>query len=107
VLLDLLTLDGIGADTVRHKPRGEPMLQVLAVSALLATTADAAVAPPTLRLPSDVRPVRQKVELSLDPGSETYTGAIDVVLEVTRETPLLWLNATDLKVTNARLGPEG
>jgi alanyl aminopeptidase len=83
------------------------MLHALAVTALLATAVDAAPAPPTLRLPGDVRPVRQAVDLHVDPGLEPYSGEIDVELEVTRETPLLWLNATGLKVTSASLGPEG
>jgi hypothetical protein len=83
------------------------MLHALAVSALLATAVDAPAAPPPLRLPGDVRPLRQAIDLSIDPGREAYSGVVDVELEVTRDTPLLWLNATGLKVTSASLGPEG
>src|SRR5512143_1905592 len=82
------------------------MIRALAVSALLATSAGAAP-PPGLRLPADVRPVRQAVELTLDPGREGYSGVVDIELEVTRQAPLLWLNATSLKVTAASLGPAG
>jgi alanyl aminopeptidase len=83
------------------------MLDALAVYALLATAADAAVPPPTLRLPADVRPLRQAIELDVDPGREVFSGVVDVELEATRDVPLLWVNATGLKVTSARLGPEG
>lgn len=83
------------------------MHHLLVVSALLATTAGAPDAPPTLRLPGDVRPLRQTVELAIDPNSETFAGAIDIQLDVTRDTSLLWLNATDLTITSARLGTEG
>jgi alanyl aminopeptidase len=34
-------------------------------------------------------------------------GVVEVELEVTRRTPLVWLNATGLAVTGATLGPEG
>src|SRR5512143_332217 len=80
------------------------MLYALAVSALLSTAVDSEATPPTLRLPGDVRPVRQAVELSADPDRETYTGAVDVDLEVARDTSLVWLNSTGLTVTSARLG---
>ncbi len=83
------------------------MLQALVAPTLLAVAAGTAVTPPLLRLPGDVRPLRQSVELRIDPGRETYAGETDVELEVGRDTPLLWLNATDLKVTAASLGPEG
>ncbi len=85
---------------------GELMLHALAVSALLATSAEPAT-PPALRLPGDARPVRQAVELTLDPGQEGYSGVVDVEVEVARQTPRLWLNATGLKVTSASLGPGG
>ncbi len=82
------------------------MLHVLAVSALLATSGEPATRP-ALRLPGDARPVRQAVELTLDPGREGYSGVVDIEIEVTRQTPLLWVNATGLKVTSASLGPDG
>ena len=83
------------------------MQHLLVVSAFLATTADAPAAPPTLRLPGDVRPLRQTVELTIDPSVEAFAGTIDVQLDVTRDTSLLWLNATGLTILSARLGPEG
>jgi alanyl aminopeptidase len=82
------------------------MIHALAVSALLATSGEPA-APPALRLSGDARAVRQAVELTLDPGREGYSGVVDIELEVTRQTPLLWVNATGLKVTGASLGPDG
>jgi alanyl aminopeptidase len=81
------------------------MIYALAASALLATSAPAV--PPTLRLPDGVRPVRQSVELTLDPGCDRDWGVVDIEVEVTRPTPVLWLNATGLKVTAATVGPDG
>ncbi len=51
--------------------------------------------------------MRQAVELTVDPAGETYKGVIDVALETTNDTSLVWLNATGLNVTTAQLGPEG
>jgi alanyl aminopeptidase len=83
-----------------------PLLQALAASALLAAAVPSADSfpPPELRLPAGVRPLRQSVELTLDPDREPYSGTIEVDLEIGRETPVVWLNATGLRVTSATLG---
>ena len=80
-------------------------LVVLAVAALAA--ADATPRPPELRLPEGVRPVRQAVELTVDPNLETFSGSVKIELEVRESTSLLWLNAIGLKVTSASLGQAG
>ncbi len=80
------------------------MLPVLAVLALLAPPGGDPQAPPALRLPGTARPVKQAVELTVDPGLETYSGTVEVDLEVGEPTSVLWLNATGLKVTSASLG---
>ena len=80
-------------------------LVVLAVAALAA--ADATPRPPELRLPEGVRPVRQAVELTVDPNLETFSGSVEIELEVRESTSLLWLNAIGLKVTSASLGQAG
>ena len=70
----------------------------------LAAAAATLPAPPTLRLPAGVRPVRQAVELTLAPDAEPYDGQIEVDLELARETAVLWLNASGLEVHSATLG---
>ena len=54
-----------------------------------------------------MRPVRQAVELTVDPNLETFSGSVAIELEVREATSLLWLNAIGLKVTSASLGPAG
>lgn len=80
------------------------MLQGLAVLALLCPPVGPTEAPPDLRLPDAVKPLRQVVELSLDPSVETYSGTIEVELEIRRPTNVVWLNATSLSITEASLG---
>src|SRR6476661_6661340 len=56
---------------------------------------------PTLRLPTDVRPTRYTVELTIDPTQEQLSGVADIELQVQKPVDVLWLNATDLKITKA------
>ncbi len=84
------------------------MRHALAVLALLVPTGSDTTTPPTLRLPDSIKPVRQAVELSVDPSLETYSGTVEIEIEVARPTSVLWLNATGLKITSASLGrPDG
>ena len=80
-----------------------PALLALALTALSA----APLEPPRLRLPGDVRPVRQSVELALDPAAERYTGAVEIELRIERRAAVVWLNATGLEITSASLGEGG
>ena len=57
--------------------------------------------PPALRLPAGARPVQYAVDLTLSPESETFSGAIDIDLEMDAPVRVLWLNATDLTVGDA------
>jgi alanyl aminopeptidase len=77
----------------------------LAVAVLAA--ADVTPRPPVLRLPDGVRPVRQAVELTVDPNQEAFSGSVEIELEVRESTSLLWLNAAGLKVTSASVGRSG
>jgi alanyl aminopeptidase len=57
--------------------------------------------PPSLRLPSTVKPRHHRVELTLDPNQESFTGAIDLDVELTAPTDVVWLNAEELTVDAA------
>jgi alanyl aminopeptidase len=59
------------------------------------------------RLPRDVTPVAQSIELDVDPRREEYTGAVvvDVVLSAPRRT--IWLHARDLTVDVATVTAQG
>ncbi len=59
---------------------------------------------PTLRLPQTVRPVRYALEATIDPAADTYSGRIDIDLNVTADTDVLWLQAVDLEISGATVG---
>ena len=82
-------------------------MALLAALAALALAADAAPTPPTLRLPASVRPVRQAIDLSLDPGRASFTGSVAIELELAEPVPVLWLNAVGLTVQEASLDRGG
>ena len=61
---------------------------------------------PSLRrcvCPSLARPRRYDLELWLNPRTPTFHGTIGIDLDVLQPTTLLWLNATDLGVDDAKL----
>jgi alanyl aminopeptidase len=64
-------------------------------------------APPDLRLPTNVRPTRNAVELTIDPTTEDFTGSITTSLEVTTPTDVIWLNADELTVATATVTQRG
>jgi cytosol alanyl aminopeptidase len=60
--------------------------------------------PPTLRLPHDVvRPLRYRVDLTIIPDQDKFTGSIDIDLRFDKSTSVLWLNADKLTVSEATL----
>lgn len=72
---------------------------------LLATCALAE--PPKLRLGSDVRPVRYRLDLTIVPQQDTFTGKIEIDLEVGKPTDVVWLNARGLTVDAAEVTAGG
>jgi len=81
------------------------MLVALAglVATLLAAAAAAEPLPPQLRLPTSARPVRQAVDLNVDPNLEAFSGTVEIEVEVREPVDPLWLNAAGLSVTSAEL----
>jgi alanyl aminopeptidase len=76
----------------------------LAASApALPAAAPATPTPPSLRLPAGVAPVRYAVDWTIDPAKETFEGAIEIDLSVSRPTDVLWLNASELDIHSVRL----
>ena len=57
--------------------------------------------PPALRLPATARPLGYAVDLTIDPGRETFRGSIDIQARLDEKTALLWLNGADLQVEKA------
>jgi alanyl aminopeptidase len=58
---------------------------------------------PKLRLPDDVRPVKYAAELTLVPGEKTFSGAIDIDVDLAKPASLIWLNATELTIKQATI----
>src|SRR5438067_2585666 len=56
------------------------------------------IIPPHLRLPPGAKPVRVTAELSIDPTQEIFHGEGQIELSLEAATPLLWLNAQELKI---------
>ena len=57
---------------------------------------------PTLRLGDDVRPVRYRLDLTVVPEQDTFTGRIEIDLDVRKPTEVLWLNARNLTFDDAK-----
>ncbi len=73
----------------------------------LAGTLLAAPQPPTLRLPTDVVPSRYKLELTLDPAKNDFSGAVTIELKVRKATGIVWLNQNNLTVSAATAEQSG
>jgi alanyl aminopeptidase len=65
---------------------------------------DQAPIPPKFRLPADeVAPVRYRLDLTLVPDQDTFTGAVEIDLQLAKSTSVVWLNAEKLTVKDATL----
>jgi len=63
---------------------------------------------PTLRLPASVQLTHAALDLTLDPAQPTYRGVARFELQLAEKTPVLWLNALDLKLGDAKVTtPQG
>lgn len=73
-----------------------------------AATASALAEPrPTLRLPADVHPGAEAIELTVQPEHDTFSGKVDIDVQLDRPRQSLWLHARGLHVTAASLTPAG
>ncbi len=64
---------------------------------------------PGLRLPRDVVPLTYDPKLRIDPGSDTFSGTIEIKVRVLEPVDLVWLNAKNLTIREASaaiLGPQ-
>src|SRR5687768_16108366 len=57
--------------------------------------------PPELRLPAMVKPLRNEIELTLDPATEDFTGTIAIDLELAEPTSVVWLNQEEITIASA------
>jgi len=92
VLLALAAALGLATAAPVSAPSGAPL---------------AAEAPPLLELPADVRAVRARLELEVDPAADGFRGelALEVVLERPRQ--VIWLHGRGLRVEEASVEAGG
>ena len=79
---------------------------LLAVLPLLAVAevqpSSSAPAVPGLRLPRDVVPLRYEPRLTIDPAVDRFDATVDIVVRVERATDVVWLNARNITLREAK-----
>jgi len=66
-----------------------------------------AAEPPKLRLGDDVQPRHYRLDLTLIPEQDTFTGNVEIDLDIRKPTDLIWLNARNLTLDDAKLVAAG
>ena len=74
-----------------------------AASAAPAPAAAASGPVPIFRLPADVRPTHQRVELDVDPGRPSFQGQVEIALRLERPREDLWISARELTLSSGTL----
>ncbi len=67
----------------------------------------AAEQPPQLRLPETVAPTSYRVALKLDPNQTVFKGQIHIELDIKQPVQTIWLNATAISISEAKLSGAG
>src|SRR5580700_1730885 len=75
------------------------LILFLFASALWAATNEV----PKLRLGDAVRPVKYAVDLTLLPENLTFSGAIDIDIEIQESSSVIWLNAKEITIKEVSL----
>ncbi len=81
-------------------PQAQPPAAAPADRAAAAGTSSAV---PIFRLPSDVRPTRQRVELEVVPERASFSGRVEIALELDRPRQDLWVSARELTLSRGTL----
>src|SRR5271157_5265152 len=80
------------------------LASLYAWSAKAGQAPDQAPIPPKFRLPAhEVGPVRYRADLTIVPDQDTFSGTVEIDLQIAKPTSLLWLNAERLTVKDATL----
>jgi len=66
-----------------------------------ASTASTDEPRPALRLPADVHPVSEAIELAIRPSEERFSGKVDIDVQLDHARRSLWLHARKLHVSSA------
>src|SRR5687767_15324937 len=98
LLTVLFAVSACAAPQTVDAPPADPVDEVPSPAAVETSTTPVKEPPkpPSLRLPETARPLRYAAELTLTPNQDTFTGAIQIELELRQPTKILWLNAKEL-----------
>src|SRR5258708_9801802 len=83
----------------------DPMRHITLAFAFCTLSTLAAEAP-KLRLPDDIRPIKYAADLTLIPGDKTFSGVIDIDIDLVKPASLIWLNSTDLTIRQATVASQ-
>ena len=59
---------------------------------------------PAFFLPGDVIPLKHTVEMTIDPGRDTFTGRATIQVEIRKPLTVIWLNGKDIVPLEATVG---
>ncbi len=62
---------------------------------------------PLGRLPSDVKPLRYRLDLAIVPADERFHGTIEIDVELTKPRAAIWLHGLGLTVSSTTVTPRG
>ncbi len=93
----LVVLVGCGASVA---PSSAPEPKWIADTTI---PANPGIAPPSFRLPGDVRPVRYDLDLTIIPSEPKASGKVSIDARVIRPTTVIWLHATDLVIASGTI----
>ena len=57
--------------------------------------------PPSLRLDGSVVPLRYRLDLTVDPASDRFSGTMEIDVKISKASPIIWLNGSGLNVSEA------
>jgi cytosol alanyl aminopeptidase len=66
-------------------------------------SAQKAASPPNFRLPGNVIPERYRLELTLIPDQNTFTGVVEIDLNFLQASQEIWLNGDQLEIKESKL----
>jgi alanyl aminopeptidase len=84
-----------------------PWIRAIALCLLWTGSVPAQGPAPQFRLPGDVVPKKYKIELTIDPRQEVFSGWARIEVRVRKPVDVIWLNATDLTVQEASVRAGG
>ena len=65
-----------------------------------------ALEPPKLRLDGSSQPLSYQADLTVVPDRDTFSGSVDIQIDVRSPSEILWLNAVGLEIREAAFQPE-